>query len=121
MAVARVLVVDDDAMVRTALARVIHHLGAACDLVADGSEAIAAAATGRYDLILMDVNMPGLDGPAAARAILAATPGVQIIGMTGGVDAARRDECARSGMSLLLDKPVRIADLTRFLKPTAAP
>jgi hypothetical protein len=41
--------------------------------------------------------------------------------MTGGVDAARRDECARSGMSLLLDKPVRIADLTRFLKPTAAP
>jgi CheY-like chemotaxis protein len=114
----RVLVVDDDAMIRAVLGRMLSRLDVAYDLIGDGRAAVAAAASTRYNLILMDINLPGLDGPRAAREILAASltdPAPTIVGMTGGVDAELRFECLSAGMSTLLEKPVMVADLARFL------
>jgi CheY-like chemotaxis protein len=111
------LVVDDDEMICRATQRMFHHLGLDCDIARDGDAAVAAARASRYSVILMDVNMPGLDGPGATRAILtgfAAKPPV-IIGMTGGVDEKHHAECLLAGMSTVLTKPVRLEDVSRLV------
>jgi CheY-like chemotaxis protein len=67
----RALVVDDNPGQRRLLGQVLRSLGAVIDFAEDGSEALIATAERRYDLILMDINMPRLDGLAATRLIRA--------------------------------------------------
>jgi CheY-like chemotaxis protein len=117
----RVLIVDDNAVIRMVLVGMLEHLGARCDVASDGKAAVAAAARAIYHLVFMDINMPGLDGPGATQAILSAhahpgAPVPRIVGVTGGVPEARREACMRAGMTALLLKPVRLADLSRILR-----
>ncbi len=87
----RVLLVDDHAVVRGGLAQLV---GAAGDMVvvgsaADGTEAVAAARAERPDVVLMDLQMPGMDGVAATRAILAEEPSAQVVILTSYSDGER--------------------------------
>jgi CheY-like chemotaxis protein len=66
-----VLVVDDNQVIRTVVVAMLAHMGADCDVAGSGFDAIQAARQTPYQLVLMDLKMPGLDGPGAARAILA--------------------------------------------------
>jgi CheY-like chemotaxis protein len=109
----RVLVVDDNAVIRTVVVNMLLHLGAACDAVTSGREALEAVRTARYDLILMDLRMPDIDGASAARSIREARstdekrPRIIAVTSSHVSDA----DCARAGMDGLLHKPVKLDDL----------
>ena len=96
----------------------IQQLGHEVDTVADGGAAVAAASSTAYDLVLMDSQMPKLDGIDATRAIRRGeAPGerVPIIALTGAVTEDDRQSYLVAGMNGLLAKPVSRADLARIL------
>ncbi len=103
-----VLVVDDVAMNREITSAFLRAAGHRTACAAGGEEAVAAAATGEYDAVLMDLRMPGMDGFEAARRIraLAGAAGqVPIIALTAQVFAEHVEACRRAGMDGHLGKP----------------
>jgi CheY-like chemotaxis protein len=119
---AHILLVDDHPMNRELGQTVLALLGCTCDVAADGREAIEAAGMARYDAILMDVHMPGIDGLAATRAIRAlpgAAGAVPIIAMSADVLPEHVDRCRVAGMVDSVGKPINIevlhACLTRWI------
>ena len=114
----RVLVVDDDAAIRTSMSLVLDVLGYAVRAVENGRDALDALDQGRYDAVLMDCQMPVMDGFDAARAIRhreAAGEHLPIIGMTGYVQEGERERCLEAGMDEHLAKPVSITMLESLL------
>jgi CheY-like chemotaxis protein len=108
---ARVLVVEDNEVnTRVALA-ILGRLGYKPDVAADGFEAVKAAAQTRYDVILMDCQMPGMDGfEATGRIRSQEGDGVRvpIVALTANATEADRGRCLAAGMDDYLSKPVRI-------------
>ncbi len=116
----RLLLAEDSEASQLVAAAILRKAGYAVDLARDGEEAVTAASARRYDAILMDVRMPGLDGITAAGRIRA-LPGeagrVPILALTASAmpgDAAR---CLAAGMNAHLPKPV---DRPRLLAAVAA-
>jgi CheY-like chemotaxis protein len=110
----RVLCAEDNPYARVVLNTILTELGHRVDFAGTGEGALAAVNRGGYDLVLMDVTLPGMDGLAATRAIRALsgeTGRVPIIGISGHTDA--RDEAAAraAGMNAFLGKPVSPAAL----------
>jgi CheY-like chemotaxis protein len=114
----RVLLAEDDATSRYASARMLELLGCRLGLAADGTEALRAADAEPFDLILMDVQMPGLDGLQATRRIRdgsgpnRATP---IIALTANAFAQDVQLCLAAGMTGHLAKPLRLQELRSAL------
>jgi CheY-like chemotaxis protein len=96
-------------------------MGISADVAGDGNAALAALASRPYDVILMDVQMPELDGLEATRRIRAAADGPQpwIVAMTGNAMEGDREACLAAGMNDYLSKPIRPAELAAALE--AAP
>jgi PAS domain S-box-containing protein len=115
----RVLIVEDNPVNSRIARRLLEHLGYRADSVNTGVDAVAAWSRGDYDLILMDCQMPGVDGYEATRIIRAReTPGdrTPIIALTANAINGDREKCLQSGMDDYLSKPVRAADLGTVLK-----
>lgn len=113
----RVLLVEDDEISAEAAAVLLQDAGLACERACDGVEAVTKAAAADYDLVLMDVQMPRLDGLQATRAIRA-LPGWQhrpIIALTANVLAAERRQCLEAGMNDFLGKPLDPERLDQLL------
>jgi signal transduction histidine kinase/CheY-like chemotaxis protein len=111
---AHVLLVDDHAVNRQLGVTVLSLLGCTVDVAENGAEAVAAARKGGYDLILMDVHMPVMDGIEATRAIRALTAPASetpIVSMSADVMAEAQARCAAAGMNDRVPKPIAIADL----------
>jgi len=106
----RVLVVEDDLVNRTIAAFLLQDLGHHVELAEDGAQAVAMAATTRYDLILMDVQMPHMDGLEATRRIRAAAaasePRVLIMAITANAFDQDRQACLDAGMDDFVAKPI---------------
>ena len=114
----RVLVADDDPVSRKVTRLQIARLGYLVDEVAGGIDAVTAAASGAYQLILMDCQMPDLDGLAAAAAIRQQErPGQRsfIVALTADVSAEQRERCREAGMDGFLEKPLRAQTLAELL------
>ena len=113
----KVLVVDDNQVNRLVANRMLAKLG--CEVVeaTDGVEAVALAAAGGVALILMDCQMPELDGYAATAAIRAAETGrrVPIVAMTANAMEGDRERCLAAGMDDYVTKPVSAAALARVV------
>jgi PAS domain S-box-containing protein len=105
----RVLVVEDNATNRLIATRLLETLGADVETASDGYLGVEAAARGDFDLILMDIQMPGIDGLEAARRIRslggpsAETP---IVALTANVLAHQRQSYLDSGMDGVVGKPI---------------
>lgn len=105
----RILLVDDDDLSRELLARLITSRGGTVDTAADGAQAIQQARLTPYHLILMDMHMPGIDGPAAAAVIIAEQSNKEplpIIALTANAFEEDRQRCLDAGMCDFISKPV---------------
>jgi signal transduction histidine kinase/CheY-like chemotaxis protein len=105
----RVLVAEDDWGNQKVIDLMLRRMGIEVHLVDNGAEAVARAAEGGWALVLMDMQMPGMDGMEAARLIrerLAGKP-LPIIALTANVRSEDRDACLAAGMNDFLTKPVR--------------
>ncbi len=110
----RVLLAEDSRSNQLVAAAILRRAGFAVDVAADGEEAVARAAAQPYDLILMDVQMPKLDGFGATAAIRALPPpasNVPIIALTASVRPEDRDRCFEAGMTGYVSKPIDLIAL----------
>ena len=95
-------------------------MGLRADVVADGQEAINALQMIPYDMVLMDCQMPEMDGYEATRIIRqqgskALNPGIPIIAMTALAMQGDRERCIQSGMNDFIAKPVKRRELAEML------
>jgi CheY-like chemotaxis protein/HPt (histidine-containing phosphotransfer) domain-containing protein len=114
-----ILVAEDNPVNRRVILLLLERLGYGADVVATGSAALSALSEQRYDLVLMDAQMPEMDGLEAARRIVAgaATGGhrPRIVAMIASTERADRDACLAAGMDDCLGKPILLDDLQRAL------
>ncbi|MBX3026123.1 response regulator [bacterium] len=109
----RILVAEDNPVNQKVVLRMLQRLGYQADVAGDGERAVAAATAQPYDVVLMDVQMPGVDGYEATRRIRSERRGRQprIIAMTANAMASDRDRCLAAGMDDYISKPLRPDDL----------
>lgn len=113
----RILIVDDNDSNRKVAMLMLARLGYKYDAVSSGIEAIQAVGLGQYDLVLMDIVMPGMDGMEAAREMRKINQnGLKIIGLTAYVVPGIEEKCLEAGMNDCIAKPVRIMELAEILK-----
>ena len=104
---ARVLLVEDNPVNRQFALAVLKSVGAVVTVAVDGSEAVRMASENAHDLILMDCQMPVMDGYEATRRIRATGNTTPVIALTANAMEGDRDRCAAAGMDDYLAKPIR--------------
>ena len=113
------LVADDHPVNRLVLQALLERLGHRCHLAADGEQALAALRATRFDLVLMDVQMPVLDGVGATRALRALPPPAgttPVLALTADVFPDTRTRCLDAGVQEVLTKPLSLDMLRRELQ-----
>jgi signal transduction histidine kinase/CheY-like chemotaxis protein/ligand-binding sensor domain-containing protein len=119
----RILVAEDNAVNQRVVLRLLEKIGCSAQLVSNGEEAVDHILRQPFDLVLMDVQMPGMDGLTAARAIRN-NPGVQqqpvIIALTANAREEDRQACMAAGMDEWMTKPMQLDILTAALTRIAA-
>ncbi len=122
--VLHVLLAEDDPISQMLMVAMLHRLGHTVETAETGTAAVAAARAGGFDIILMDVMMPEMDGLAATQAIRALdgpAAHVWIIAMTANALPADKARCLAAGMDDFLSKPARMTALEAKLGRGAAP
>jgi len=122
----RVLLAEDNAVNQKLALRLLERMGYQADVANDGLEAVAALETSGYDVVLMDVQMPELDGLEATRRIRERWPDrpVRIVAMTANAMEGDREMCLAAGMDDYLSKPIRpeaLASALRAVPPAPSP
>ncbi|CAN5361889.1 response regulator [soil metagenome] len=114
----RILLVEDNPVGALLARTLLRREGCVVETAATGEEAVAALGRARYDLVFMDMRMPGMDGPTAARAIREAGDRTPIVALTANAFAEDRKACLEAGMDDHLVKPLEAealrAALTRW-------
>jgi signal transduction histidine kinase/ActR/RegA family two-component response regulator len=117
----RILVADDHEVNRRAFNLLLSPVAERVVTVADGLEALEAAATEAFDLVLLDLNMPRMNGLEAARGLREAHgPGLPIVALTAAANPADIEACFAAGMDAFVSKPVEAAELYRILAAVQA-
>jgi CheY-like chemotaxis protein len=117
----RILLAEDTAVNQKLALRLLSQMGYRADIAANGLEAIQAVERQPYDVILMDVQMPEMDGLEATRRICARWPRQQrphIIAMTANAMQGDREMCLAAGMDDYVSKPIRVEELIAALAKT---
>jgi CheY-like chemotaxis protein len=116
----RILIAEDNVVNQKVLRKILERLGYYPAVAATGSEAVNAALKEHYDLILMDVQMPEMDGLEATRQIRkACSPRPRIVAMTANAFREDRERCLHAGMDGYISKPLRTAELQAVLEHCA--
>jgi CheY-like chemotaxis protein len=122
----RVLVAEDNEINQLVLTTILGQLGVTAHMVADGAAAVEAWQGGDWDLILMDVQMPVMDGPTAARAIRARETSTRrqytpIVAVTANAMSHQRQDYRMAGMDDLVSKPIRVSELAMAIQRAIGP
>ncbi|MCS6791590.1 MAG: PAS domain S-box protein [Oscillatoriaceae bacterium SKYG93] len=115
----RILLVEDNAINQKVALRILERLGYRADIAGNGIEAIEALRRQPYDIVLMDVQMPEMDGLEATRRICQEWPSEKrprIVAMTANAMLEARNICLQAGMDDYISKPIRIAELIQTLE-----
>ncbi|MEM8860153.1 MAG: ATP-binding protein [Chloroflexota bacterium] len=115
----RILLAEDNVINQKVAIRILEKLGYRADLVANGVEVLDALKRQSYDLILMDVHMPEMDGLEATRKLknrLGPDRSPIVVALTAGVMQSDREMCQRAGMDYFLPKPFKISELTDLIR-----
>ena len=111
----RILLAEDNAVNQRVALHMLHNLGFRADVAANGHEVLSAVSRQPYDIILMDVQMPEMDGLEATRRVVQAYPdaGVRpwIIALTANAMQGDREMCLAAGMDDYISKPIRLPEL----------
>ncbi len=111
----QVLIADDNIINQRVIQTIFKHLGYEIDIAKDGIEVMQMIHKRNYDLILMDLLMPGKDGVTTAQEIRQEGNNVTIIAMTGSDDKEKKDEAFSSGMNDFVTKPVKVETIKHVL------
>ncbi len=116
----RILVAEDVATNQKLILRILERLGYEADIAASGIEALEALERQTYDVVLMDVQMPEMDGLEATREILRRWPERRptIIALTANAMVGDREMFLQAGMDDYLSKPIRVSELVQALEGT---
>jgi signal transduction histidine kinase/CheY-like chemotaxis protein/HPt (histidine-containing phosphotransfer) domain-containing protein len=122
----RILLVEDQPANQKVAQGILKKLGHRVDTVDNGREALAALEKKTYDVVLMDIQMPGMDGMAATRRIRSGdgavlNSGVPIVAMTAHAMKGDRERCLAAGMNAYLAKPISIDRLRTAIETAACP
>ena len=114
----RVLVAEDNPVNQMVISAMLHKLGIEPRLVADGRKAVDSVAVEPFDLVLMDCQMPVMDGFEATRLIRAGSgPHPMIVAVTANAMAGDAEQCRAAGMDDYISKPISVRELRRVLAP----
>lgn len=102
-------------MNREVIRQFLEKLGQSADVVSDGAEAVAAAMRRHYDLVIMDMQMPVMDGIEATRNLRKLGINVPIVALTANASDVDREACLTAGMNGFESKPISLAALTNLL------
>jgi len=121
----KILLAEDNLVNQKVAKRVLTHLGYEVDIVSNGKEAIKAIADKSYDLILMDIQMPEMDGLETTKYIRKQEselqlPPIAIVAMTANVTDDDQNICRDAGMNDYISKPIQIEKLKGILQRYAA-
>ncbi|MBE2244866.1 MAG: response regulator, partial [Burkholderiaceae bacterium] len=115
----RILLAEDNAVNQKLALRLLQQMGYRADVASNGIEAIECIERQPYDVVLMDVQMPEMDGLEASRRIVARWPESaarpRIVAMTANAMAGDREECLAAGMDDYVTKPIRVEALVAAL------
>jgi CheY-like chemotaxis protein len=115
-----ILVAEDNRVNQIIVSRMLTMLGHTCVCVANGQLAVEALEKADFDLVLMDVKMPVMDGYVATQTIRASArvknPQIPIIALTANAMVSDKAECIEKGMNGHLPKPIQKEDLTQALR-----
>ena len=100
------LLAEDNPFNQRVTVLMLEKLGYRVDVVENGAQAVSAAQMGHYPLLLMDCQMPEMDGPTAARVLRDLGSQVVIIALTANASTHVRDACLKAGMNDFLSKPI---------------
>jgi CheY-like chemotaxis protein len=120
----QILLAEDNATNQKVALHILRRLGYRADVVVNGLEALQAMQRQRYDVILMDVHMPELDGLEATRRIRRDQGKLgrpYIIAMTANAMQGDREVCLNAGMNDYISKPIRVGDLVTALTHAKPP
>jgi CheY-like chemotaxis protein len=119
----RLLLAEDNTVNQKLALRLLQQMGYRADLASNGIEAIESVQRQPYDVVLMDVQMPEMDGLEAARQITtrwAAAERPRIVAMTANAMQGDREMCLAAGMDSYLTKPIRVDQLVEALNHVTA-
>ncbi|MBK9021250.1 MAG: response regulator [Sulfuritalea sp.] len=118
----KILVAEDNTVNQKVVQQLLAHLGYRADLVASGIEVLDALERQNYDVILMDVQMPDMDGLEATRRLKArfgADGSPRVVAMTASALAGDREKCLAAGMDAYISKPVELVHIRAVLSLVA--
>jgi CheY-like chemotaxis protein len=117
----RILLAEDNAVNQKLALRLLRQMGYEADVATDGVQALAMLDGSDHDVVLMDVQMPELDGLEATRRIRRQWPdrSLRVVAMTANAMAGDREACLAAGMDDYIAKPIRPAELRAALERTA--
>jgi len=118
----RILIAEDNLVNQKVAVRLLQRMGYRPEVAANGMDVLQELDRNDYDLVLMDVHMPEMDGLEATRRIRAQRPqgnGLRIVAMTASAFSDDRAECMAAGMDDYITKPVRIVELQSALERCA--
>ena len=117
------MLAEDNAVNQKLALRMLGQMGYHADVAVNGLETIRAVERQPYDVILMDVQMPEMDGLEASRQICARWPSGErpfIIAMTANAMQGDREACLAAGMDAYISKPIRVNALVQALEASAS-
>jgi CheY-like chemotaxis protein len=119
----RILLAEDNVVNQKLALRILQQMGYRADLASNGVEAVESVGRQTYDVVLMDVQMPEMDGLEASRQITSKWPAGErprIVAMTANAMAGDREMCLAAGMDDYITKPIRVEQLVEALMQVQA-
>lgn len=111
-----VLVVEDDMPMRSVIARMLQNSGFKVTSVGDAEQALEEVKEHKFDLLLTDIVMPGMDGIELARTVSKENPNMQIVFISGFASVAKQDKEFPHKKTKLLSKPFNLRDMVSEVK-----